>query len=115
MNSSHHILYEFTWDRLRPILTSLAWVDLVADQQETWTDLMDDPRNLVSRVRVNPWEGVAELYYERYYQRTPFIMANGTIIQIANFDLFLRECPGFDFAVYECQCDCFYCYHNFAA
>ena len=112
--SSVHFIYDFAWSRLRPILTSLAWVDLFADQQEIWVDLMDDPRNLVTRVRVNPWEGIMELYYERYYRRTPFIMANSTFIQVANFDLFLRECPGFDFSSTVCQCDCFDCYQNCA-
>ena len=107
-----YLLLEYTWERLRPILMSFAWVELHEGQRNHWPRLMSDVQNLAARVRVDPGEGVVELYYDRFCGRTEFIVSNSTFIRIANFDQFYRELPGFETTQLPCACDCFYCFNN---
>ena len=109
---SPYVTLEYTWERLRPIVLSFAWVELYEGQRQYWPDLMSDVRNLVSRVRVEPGDGIIELYYDRYFGRTEFIVSNSTFVRIANFDQFYRELPGFETIKLPCDCDCFYCFHQ---
>ena len=111
MEGSAYVLLNYTWTRMQPILSSLAWVEMYENQQSEWIRFMSDPRNLTARVRVDPGHGILELYYERYFQRSEFILSNSTFVRVANFDLFYRECPGFGEIREVCHCECFECYY----
>ena len=85
--------YDLTWDVFRQPLIDFAWVEMYAGQKAEWVALMDNPKNLSSRVWIHPFEPVLELRYERYDGDTYHLKYGSSFIVVANFDAFFRYWP----------------------
>ena len=49
---------------------------------------MDDPRNMLTRVRVIPRDGLVELLFERHHIYSPALYGMSTFVVVTNFDHF---------------------------
>ena len=82
---------ELLWSQVRGLLMAHAWIETSWTQKNKWVILMDDPRNISSRARVYPRDGIVELRFERYHLYSPAIYGRSDFAIVADFDTFWGE------------------------
>ena len=82
---------ELNWHQVRNLLVAHAWIETSWTQKNKWLTLMDDHRNISSRARIYPRDGVIELRFERYHTLSPAIFGRSDFIVVADFDTFWSE------------------------
>ena len=83
--------YNVVWSLVRDLFSKYAWMEFYPRQKAIWLSAMESCNAHNQRVWVHPFEGVAELQYDRYLGDSHNLVSCADFVVIANFDDFIKE------------------------